>query len=189
MALELALLAQCRVDGGGQGDEDAQLDHGADEVDADALEHDVDEDLADGHDDERVRPAPGVAPVVLEERPAEEDEGDRGDEGEDGADRRHGHGQGEVAADQDGFLADGEAVDHDAEIGAHEGERDDAVEGAESAVDADDQRDGAELVCRGRGEVQIVARQVVVGCGRRCALRVLCHGAPITLAGDGKWCI
>ena len=95
---------------------------------ADALEHDVDEDLPHGHDDERVCPASGVAAVAFEKRPAKDDERDGGDEGQHRSDGRHGEGEREVGANQRAFLSNGESVQDDSEVRAISGSAMNAVE-------------------------------------------------------------
>lgn len=178
MALQVALLLECGVDARRERGKDAQLDERADEVHAKALEHDVDEDLPDGHDDERIRPAPGVAAVALDEGPAKEDERDRGHERQHGSDAGHGGGEREVAADEDLFLAEYQAIDHDTKVRAHERQGHDAVERAEGAVDADHERDGPALLGGGIGGVEVVARQVVVGVVVRVGAGMgVCRGA------------
>ena len=72
--LELALLFQHGVDRRCQRDEDGELDEGACKLQADALEHHVDEYLAQSHHDEDIAPPCRIASVTLDERPAEQDE-------------------------------------------------------------------------------------------------------------------
>lgn len=188
VALELAFLAQGRVDARREAGEDAELDGRADEVHADALEHDVDEYLPHGHDDERVCPAPGVSTVALDERPAKDDERDGRDECENRANGRHGEGEREVGADEHALLPHGEAVQDDAEVRPHERQCDDAVERAERSVHADDERDGLALLGGEVVGIEVVPGQVVVGIrgGRaacwvahRCSLLAKWHKSNI----------
>lgn len=161
-ALKVALLLQGGVDGGGQRGEDADLDERAYKVKPDALQHDIDEQLAHGEDDQRVGPARSVAAVAADEGPPEQDEGHRRDEAQDGADGGDGGGERDVAADERLGGVGCQPVGGDAEVGTHERKLDDAVERAQAAVHLHEQADGPALFGGDGARVQVVAGQVVV---------------------------
>ena len=75
-ALQLALLAQCGIDGGRKRDEDDELDGGTQQEGPDALEHHVNQKLDDGERDEDIGEAGGIAALVLDEVQAKDDQDD-----------------------------------------------------------------------------------------------------------------
>ena len=72
-ALQLALLAQCGVDGGRKRDEDAELEGRAQQEGPDALEHHVNQKLDDGECNKDVGQAGGVAALVFDKVQAKDD--------------------------------------------------------------------------------------------------------------------
>ena len=157
-ALQFALLAKRRVDADGERDQDEELHAGADDLRAQALQHDVDDELHEGVGDEHVGERGGIAAAAADEGRAKGDERDGAHGRERYAQDDKAYGEHQVIADGNGARTVGKTVEAHAKEPGHRRERGDAREDAEYAVDFEQQAD-AGLLARGRhGGVELIAR-------------------------------
>ena len=160
-ALQLALLAQCGIDGGRKRDEDDELDGGTQQEESDTLEHHVDQKLDDGERDEDIGQACGIAALVLDEVQAKDDQ-------DDGTGSRE-HDAGDNQSDRDQHvvaeLFGGVAVDKRGDDLPHEGadrrECAHAGQDAQGGVYLNDERDLFDLRGAGDAGVELVSIHTV----------------------------